>query len=131
VYPDTAKTYIGRAKALLEDFLAFQQDPVGFKPKVKTATPSGDAAPAKKKGGAPPAAAAVAGDKADEGPVAWSTTVPTEFGEFKVQVPCDENGRPKFSRQDVARLALHLLPLAADVSADDVRVFSFLNPMPH
>ncbi len=137
--PLTIRTYVMRARNVLDDYLRYMADPMNFKGRSKPAANPDGAAKPKKKGASGTPAPATAQATVDTPPIAppaftkapaWSTSVPGEYGDFKVQAPTDENGRPKYTRSDVLRLAMHLLPLAVDMSpVEDLRLFAQLNPM--
>jgi len=115
---DTAQTYKSRAKGALEDFFRYQQNPLGFKPRVKVVSSE----PAKKERRAarePSAsdASVVTVTAAPASSGSQQATAPTGFRsypldqgvEFLFQLPAGG-----LTLRDVQRIAWHLATMATD-----------------
>lgn len=107
--PDTAAAYRSRAKIALEEFLAYQANPTGFKGPGKTNGPS-------TKKAVPADRQSKRDDKQPSpdptqplGPVQPYRSYPISSGDFVYRMP--EKG---ISVADVRRLMLHMLTLATD-----------------
>jgi hypothetical protein len=111
--PDTAKTYIGRVRGLLEDFLAWKQDPLSFKGRARAAgAPKPEQKPKSKADEATKESASTDAASREEQAnrkVANRRSYPLRDGrEFLFTPP------PDMTVRDVARITLHLLTLAED-----------------
>jgi hypothetical protein len=121
--PATASTYKQRARRGLEDFLAFQIDPTGFRPKVVKLVPDGARAPRKAKEPTEITSKAKPSEAKQEVPAdrPQERSYPLPSGEFFYRLP--PNG---ISINDVQRLAWHLATMATDF---DPMVQSQRNPL--
>lgn len=111
--PATAATYKQRARRGLEDFLAFQADPTGFRPKVVKLVPDGAKTPKKAKETTeivPKATKPTTEQKAEpatDRPPERSYPLPN--GEFLYRLPAGG-----LTIHDVQRIAWHLATMATD-----------------
>jgi hypothetical protein len=114
---DTAQTYKSRAKGALEDFFRYQQNPLGFKPRVKVVS----SVPAKK-GERKPTKEASAEVPAVAPPPAAAAAAPQPGAPMDRSYPLDGQGAEFMFRlpsrgltvRDVQRIAWHLVTMATD-----------------
>ncbi len=110
--PETTRTYIGRARTLLNSFFDYQRDPMGFEPQGKkgaAAAASGESARPKRKRKAPSTPEAQ-----PQSSPSSSFRFPLGDGRvFRFDLPAEG-----INSRDAKRIAYHLMTLANDFDPD-------------